>query len=136
MATAAQAALGGAYASIAVDRAHLGARVQSTATATYTLHTLTLANRGIVKEFTRADGTVFAITWRGPGRPDLRQLLGAHFDTLQADNATQRGPRIRRPLSVNRPDFVVESGGHSGACWGVAVLPQLEPSGFSLSDLN
>ena len=84
---------------------------------------MTLANGGLVREFTRADGTVFAVTWRGPGRPDLRQLLGDHFQTLQADNV-RNGPRTRRPLSVNRSDFIVRTGGHSGAFWGVAFLPQ------------
>jgi hypothetical protein len=79
---------------------------------------------------------VFAVVWRAPGRPDLRQLLGGHFDTLQADNATRVGRRYRRPLAVSRSELVVQSGGHSGAFWGVAVLPGMEPPGFSLNDLK
>ena len=135
LAAPACANLGGAYASVEVDRAHFGARLQSTAAGTYTLHALTLANRGVVKEFTRADGTVFAVTWRGAGRPDLRQLLGEHFQTLQADNVrTDR--RTRRPLSVNRSDFLVVTGGHPGGFWGVAFLPQIAPAGFSTDALK
>jgi hypothetical protein len=132
----AYAFLGGTYASVAGDRAHLAARLQTTAAATHTLHTLALANGGMVREFSRADGAVFAVTWRGPGRPDLRRLLGDKFATLQADNAPRIG-RVRRfPQMVNRPDFVVLTGGHPGAFWGVAFLPQAAPAGFSPSELR
>ena len=132
----AYAHLGGPYASVEADRAHMAASLKSTSAVTHTLHTLTLANGDVVKEYTREDGTVFAVTWRGPGRPDLRQLLGDHFQTLQADNAGRAGPRLRRPMAVNRTDFIVQTGGHSGAFWGAAILPQMEPAGFSASDLK
>jgi hypothetical protein len=128
----AEAALGRAYATVEADRAALGATLKSTSGAGFTLHTLTLANGGVVTEYTRSDGTVFAIAWRGSGRPDLRTLLGDHFDTLQADNP-RIGRRTRRPLSVNRSDLQVVTGGHSGALWGMAVLPQLKPASFSFS---
>jgi len=132
----AHAALGGAYASIATDRAHLAARLQSTSAATHTLHTLTLGNGGMVREFSRPDGTVFAVTWRAPGRPDLRQLLGDHFQTLQSETARHAVRGRRLPMMVNRSDFMVVSGGHSGAFWGVAYLPQAAPPGFSPSELK
>jgi len=132
----ARAALGHAYVSVEIDRAALGATVTSVSAGAYTIHTLALANHGVVKEFTRADGTVFAVAWQGPGRPDLRQLLGEHFDTVQADNAARVGRRTGRPLSVNRTDLVVTTGGHSGAFWGVALIPQLQPAGFSVSSLR
>jgi hypothetical protein len=132
----AHAALGHAYASVETDRAALGATVKSTSAGGYTLHTLALPNHGVVKEFTRADGTVFAVAWQGPGRPDLRQLLGEHFDTLQADNTGRIGRHMRRPLAVSRSDLLVTSGGHSGAFWGVALIPPLQPAGFSASSLK
>jgi hypothetical protein len=135
LAAPACANLGGPYASVEADRAHFGASLQSTATATHTVHALTLANRGMIKEFSRADGTVFAVTWRGAGRPDLRQLLGEHFQTLQADNV-RTGRRTRQPLSVNRSDLVIMTGGHPGGFWGVAFLPQQAPAGFSTGELK
>jgi hypothetical protein len=135
LAAPACAHLGGSYASVEADRARFAARLQSTAAASHAVHVLILANGGQVKEFTRADGTVFAVTWRGAARPDLRQLLGEHFQTLQDDNA-RTGLRTRRPLRVDRPDFVVRTGGHPGGFWGVAFLPQLAPAGFSTDALK
>ena len=132
----ARAALGHAYASVETDRAALGATIKSASAGAYTLHTLALPNHGVVKEFTRSDGTVFAVAWQGPGRPDLRQLLGEHFDTIQADAAARVGRHMRRPLSVNRSDLVVTTGGHPGAFWGAAMIPQLQPAGFAASSVK
>jgi hypothetical protein len=131
----AQAALGRAYASVETDRAALRASLRSSASAGFTAHTLALANGGVVTEYTRTDGTVFAVAWTGSGRPDLRTLLGDHFATLQADNP-RVGRRTRRPLSVNRTDLQIVTGGHSGAFWGVAVLPELKPASFTASALK
>jgi hypothetical protein len=114
----------------------MGAHMRASTAGDYSVQTLTLPNQGVVKEFVRGDGTVFAIAWRSPGRPDLRQLLGAHFETLQADNLRAEGPRLRRPMSVNRSDLVVHSAGHSGAFFGLAYMPRLAPAGFSVSELN
>jgi hypothetical protein len=83
----------------------------------------------------RPDGVVFAVTWRGQGRPDLRQLLGDSFQTMQADNTPRGGRRTRTPLSVRRPDLMIQSGGHSGAFWGIAYLPKMAPAGFPVGDL-
>ena len=129
----AHATLGHAYDSVVADRAHMAARMSSTRMSTHTVHALETPGGGMVREFAGADGQVFAVAWRGPGRPDLRQLLGERFDTLQADNA--RRPRLRRtPMTVSRDDFVVRTGGHPGAFWGVAYLPRQLPAGFSGQD--
>jgi hypothetical protein len=127
--------LGGARATVAVDRVRMAASRTAIAAGAYTLDVMTLPNGVSVKEYSRADGTVFAVSWMGSGRPDLRLLLGTHFAALQSDNV-RKGPRTRRPLSVDRADFLVRSGGHSGAFWGVAVLPQAAPAGFSATDLR
>ncbi|MGC1302224.1 MAG: DUF2844 domain-containing protein, partial [Caulobacteraceae bacterium] len=123
--------------SVDTDRAHFAARMVSVASGTHTAHTLTLPNGGVVREYTRPDGTVFAVSWHGPGRPDLRQLLGPSFDILQADQATHAGHRPRRtPLAVNRSDLIIHSGGRPGAFWGLAYLPNEAPAGFSGKDLQ
>ncbi len=135
LAAPALASLGAPRDTVETDRAHMAASRTSRAGAAYAVDIMALANGGTVKEFSRPDGTVFAVTWVGPARPDLRQLLGSHFSTIQTDNV-RRGPRTRRSLSVNRTDFVVQSGGHSGAFWGVAILPGVTPAGFSAASVR
>jgi hypothetical protein len=130
------AALGGATSSIEVDRAHLAARSSTVVNAAYTVHIMTLPNGGTVKEFERSDGVVFAIAWRGPARPDLRQLLGARFETMQSDILVSNRRRLRAPLTDERSDFVLHSAGHSGAFVGSALLPQMAPADFSVSALQ
>ncbi len=133
----AHAVLGGNYNSVETDRLHMAAQVKTSAAASFSIHLLTLANGTRVREFTRGDGTVFAVDWHGPGRPDLRQLLGTYFDTMQADNAIPVGRRrTRQPLAVSRTDFVLRTAGHPGAFQGVAILPKLAPAGFSATDLK
>lgn len=137
IAPAAHATLGGAYNTIETDRAHLAATAQAASSIGFTVSTLTLANNATVREYSRPDGVVFAITWHGSSRPDLRQLLGSRFDTLQADNTAAAGRRrARGPMTVNRSDFVVRTSGHPGAFSGVAYLPGLAPAGFSASSLR
>jgi len=130
------ATLGGVSASIEADRAHLAARSSTIVNAAYTVHIMTLPNGGTVKEFERSDGVVFAISWRGPSRPDLRQLLGNRFAVMQADIVTTSRRRLRAPLTDERSDFVLHSSGHSGAFVGSAYLPQAAPANFSVSALQ
>ena len=133
---AARAELGGP-ASIAADSDRMRATVNSVTVGSYTRHDLTRANAGMVHEFTNADGHVFAITWHGPGKPDLRLLLGHYFSALQADGArTARSMHaLRRPLQVSRADLQIQTGGHMGWFHGVALIPSLAPADFSPADL-
>jgi hypothetical protein len=130
------ASLGGASASIETDRAHLAAKSSTILNADYSVNVMTLPNGGTVREFERSDGVVFAVTWRGPSRPDLRQLLGSRFSVLQSDLAAHTGRRHRGRLSDARSDFVLHGAGHSGAFVGSAYLPQMAPAGFSVSALK
>jgi hypothetical protein len=130
------AALGRDHTSIEADRAHLAARSSTIVNAAYTVHVMTLPNGGTVKEFERSDGVVFALSWSGPSRPDLRQLLGDRFEGMQADILARKGRRLRGRLSDERSDFVLHSTGHSGAFVGGAYLPQLAPANVSVSDLH
>jgi len=133
---AARAELGGRYASVMADSVQLRARVKSVPATNYTVHQMSLANGGEVRQFAAADGTVFAVAWNGPGRPDLRQLLGPRFDVVQAANAPAPGHFRRHALSVQHPDFVVQTGGHPGAFFGVAYLPQALPAGVTGSEIH
>lgn len=136
IAPAAHAELGGAMTGVQADRAHLAARLTSTPAGTHVRHDMTLPNGASVREFTNANGRVYALTWSGPGKPDLRALLGSYFARLQTDNG-HFNPRARRqPLQVVRSDVVIQSGGHMGYFWGLAYIPALAPAGFAVTDLQ
>jgi hypothetical protein len=92
-----------------------------------------MPNGTIVREFANADGIVFAVTWRGPFPPDLRQMLGTYFQKYQS--APRAGPHGHTHDVVQEPDLVVHSGGHLRAFLGNAYVPQLVPQGVSIEQL-
>ena len=96
----------------------------------YATCTTALATGTRVSEFVSAQGLVFALAWSGPVMPDLRALLGKHFDTLLAEQA--RMPRAGRAnVAVDLPGIVINSGGHMRAFEGSAWLPSELPAGFN-----
>ncbi len=133
----AEAELGGPISSVRADGARMGAQIASTNMGDYMRHALTRANGGTVHELTNAAGQVFAVTWSGPGKPDLRSLLGSYFTTFQAANdvpgRTMHG--LRRPAQVNQSDLQIQTEGHMGWFRGVTLIPSLAPAGFSARDL-
>jgi hypothetical protein len=138
----AHAELGGTVSGVQADGARMARRVASVTLGGFTRHDLTRANGGMVREFTNAKGQVFAITWSGPGKPDLRTLLGRYFSTFQAGSgftAFRAGGRTmhspRRPPQVSQPDLQVQTGGHMGWFNGVALVPSLAPAGFAPASL-
>ncbi|MGZ3304506.1 MAG: DUF2844 domain-containing protein [Asticcacaulis sp.] len=132
----AQASLGARRESIDADRSHLRARLKSTAAGSYTVHELTGDGGAVTREYTNGAGTVFAVSWVGPSRPDLKQLFGDYFDRFQADNRPAGRIRMRRALAAHDLDFIVNTGGHPGAMWGYAILPGAVPQGFSMDSLR
>ncbi|HVZ29241.1 MAG TPA: DUF2844 domain-containing protein [Asticcacaulis sp.] len=130
----AQAALGGKSASVDADRQHLHARMSRAQSSGFTVQDLATDDGTVTREYISSSGVVFAVTWAGPARPDLKQLFGPYYDRFQAAN-TGKGPG-RRPLRADNFDFVVRSGGHSGDFWGFAYLPYETPAGFDLSLLT
>ncbi|ESQ84091.1 hypothetical protein AEAC466_10115 [Asticcacaulis sp. AC466] len=132
-ATPAHATLGGKLDSVERDRARLAPRSLTRLPGIgYTVHEMTMENATVVREYSRTDGTVFAVSWIGPQRPDLKSLFGdSYFTRFQADNQTTGRIRARRALAATHSDFLVRTGGHSGAFWGMAFLPSAAPSGVS-----
>ena len=138
LATAAQAELGGSFASVKTDGGRMNARMASMSMRNYARHDLTRANGGLVHEFTNAAGQVFAVTWSGPGKPDLRAVLGRYFATYQSSATGGVGRArhaLRRPAQVDQADLQIQTAGHMGWFHGVAFIPSLAPAGFSTSDL-
>lgn len=131
----AHAVLGGDAASIAADRAQAGANlVQTLPGALYTVYEMETPSGTAVREYVSRTGRVFAVAWSGPALPDLRQLLGAYFETYtEAAQAQQAGPG---PMNVLTPGLVVQSGGRMRALFGRAYLPQLVPQGVGVDEIR
>lgn len=92
--------------------------------AAYTDIRHALPSGTVVHEYADASGQVFAVSWAGPFKPDLKLLLGRHFDRLAA------GVGERSRLDVTTGALVIQSGGHMGAFEGRAWLPARLPAGF------
>lgn len=137
LSTTASAKLGGSVSSVTADRGRMAISMNSVAMGRYTRHDLKRPNGGAVREFTNADGTVFAVTWSGPGKPDLQTLLGPYFSTFQASSVStaRQMHSLRRPPQVAQRDLQIQAGGHMGWFHGVAYIPSLAPAGFSVGDL-
>lgn len=133
----AQAELGGPLSSVRTDSGRMGAKMASSSMGRYARHDLTRTNGGNVREFTNAAGQVFAVTWSGPGKPDLRVVLGRYFPMLQASaGANGRAMHsLRHPQQAAQPDLLIQTGGHMGWFHGVAFVSSLAPSGFAVADL-
>jgi hypothetical protein len=93
----------------------------------------TLKSGTVVHEFVDASGSVFAVTWSGPFKPDLKELLGRHFDAL---GQGAQGGATPAASAAKRDEVVVQSGGHMGAFEGRAWLPSRLPAGFDTQEMK
>lgn len=122
------AALDEAPSDLPATKVHRTAGTTS-AGAGYTDIARTLESGTVVHEFVDATGSVFAVTWSGPFKPDLKLLLGRHFGALAA--GAQRGSPNGRSDGA-----VVQSGGHMGAFEGRAWIPARLPAGFDTQEMK
>ena len=119
-----------------VRRAHGQAiRLTPSTTGSYTVHETTLPTGTLVRQYVSSTGVVFAVIWSGPFMPDLRQLLGPHFDTMVA-RQTKENRADHRFVSQHEPDMVIESGGHPRSFVGRAYLPSALPAGVVEKDIQ
>lgn len=108
---------------------------KSSGLTTYTELEKKLDSGTAIHEYLDVTGTVFAVSWSGPFLPDLKEVLGPHFDTMVAHvNNTPHAGRSR--LVVTRDDVVIISGGHMGAFKGQAWIPAKLPAGFKPADIK
>lgn len=132
----AAAALGGPVSTIATEQVRIKAtlrtqNIANTGNVNYSVHELTTEIGTVIREYADASGTVFAVTWQGPTKPDLDLLLGQYFQTFLAAPAQPgTGPKF-----INQPGLVVFSGGHPRAFAGRAYLPGLIPTGVDINAL-
>jgi len=99
----------------------------------------TTSDDGMVqREYLTADGTVFAVAWRGPRRPELSVLLGTRYARQMSDNARaqrQLGRGSHATTSQVDEDFAVHASSHQRLSAGVAWLPRMLPAGVDPDSL-
>jgi hypothetical protein len=130
----ASAALGELESSVKVDAAQVQGSIKIQERTLYRVHEIQTPSGTIVREFVSPAGTVFAVAWRGPMMPNLRQTLGQYFDNYVA--ASKLKEAHHRRVQIHQDDLVVESAGHMRAFAGRAYLPGAIPSGVNLGDLQ
>jgi len=132
-ATPAWAALGGDPEPAAADQKHTYARMQIVKKPSYTVHELDAGTGTLVREYVGPDGKVFGVSWRGPFRPDLRELLGDSYQTYLAANKPRMG---RAPVNISLPGLYVHMSGRQRAFYGRAYLPPRVPQGVSTDEIR
>ena len=131
------ASLGGDVSSVQTDQLRMQSTQQTTAKQSYTVYELRAATGTVVREYASPTGTVFAVAWQGPWLPDIRQILGTYFEQYAQAAKAQSGTRMgRRPLMIEQPGLVVQSGGHPRAFVGKAYVPGMVPQGVRAEDLQ
>ena len=130
----AMAGLGDTVTSIQSDVAKMKGQLRVKAAAGYTVQEITTPAGTLVREYVSPAGVVFAVSWRGPAVPDLRQTLSRYFPQLQAAEKTQR--LGHHHLEVRQSGLVVRASGHMRDFFGMAYVPSLLPANFAVSDIQ
>ena len=134
LALPAWAELGGNAASIKADQNKMNGTLKVTTTSNYVVHEIQSPEGVKVREYVGSGGTIFGVSWQGPFKPNLKQLLGPYFD--QFVNAAQAHRTTRGPATVQLPGLVVETGGHMRSFVGRAYIPQMVPQGVSANSIQ
>lgn len=134
----AQAALGEPFVAQtsedeAVAAAPLSAVVRVSRAATHTTHERQTPAGATIHEYVGKDGKVFAVTWKGPFRPNLRELLGTYYDIAFSSAPIHRS---RGLVTIRVPGLVVVMGGRPRAWQGRAYLEDALPAGLSPESLQ
>ena len=132
------AALGDNVVSVSNDRLHMHAQLKGvTSSAAFTVHEMTAPSGTLVREYVSASSTVFAVSWTGPAKPDLRQLFGSYFPGyVSASSKARHGAATRRHFELREPDLIVESAGRMRAFHGRAYVPSLLPPGITPDEIR
>ena len=131
---AARAALGDDAAAVAADQARLGANLQVRQLGGYAIHELSAPTGTKIREFVSDSGKVFAVAWSGGFRPNLRDLMGAHYDRFIAGT---RGRRATRGIArIELPGMSVVMGGHLRTFFGRVILTDQLPGGVTPAELR
>lgn len=124
------ASLGGDASSVEADRAHMKALTQVNQTDSYDVHQMQNTAGTMVSEYVSpSSGKVFAVSWQGQFPPDMQQVLGAYFQQYSAALQSQERRYGHRPLNIQQPGLVIQTGGHMRAYFGRVYIPAMMPEG-------
>jgi Protein of unknown function (DUF2844) len=127
------AALGEAESTVTADAQQLKGSIKSTARLNYRIHEIELPSGTVLREYA-AGGNVFAVAWKGPAMPDLRQALGRYFDVYVGALKVKRAGRGQS--AIQQGGLVVQSSGHMRAFAGRAYVLQAVPEGTSMDEVR
>jgi hypothetical protein len=128
------AALGGNLSSIEDDQLKMKGTLRTTVGERYTVHEIQTSQGTLVREYVAPSGVVFAVSWRGPKMPDLRQTLGNYF--TQFTDAPRPVHPNHAHFAISEPNLVLQSSGHMRAYFGRAYDPQLLPANVPVTDIQ
>jgi hypothetical protein len=131
------ASLGRNATSVQEDVAKMQGTLRTSSGNSYTLHEIQTPTGVAIKEYASPVGQVFAVTWKGPFHPDLRQLLGPYYDEYVRAVRTQRAQRAGHgPILIQHAGLVVEISGHLRSFTGRAYIPQQLPASMHVEDIR
>lgn len=89
---------------------------------------------GKVRQFIADGGKVFGVAWSGSWRPDLRELMGSHYERYLA---AMKGKRLARgPVRIELPGLILVMGGHQRAFFGRVYLLDQMPANTRPQDIH
>ena len=106
----------------------------SAAAASYTMREANGADGVTIHEYVLPSNVVFAVTWQGPVRPDMSELLGSYFPNFT--NAGDGRARGVGPMVEHNGDFHIESAGRAGAFSARRICRASFPPMFAWSNCN
>jgi len=128
LSTPALAALGDDVSTVAADQARFHADLTVAQRGNYAVHQLAMPAGVRLRHFVGSNGTVFAVSWSGGWRPNLRDVMGRHYDDFIA--ATRGMPLKRGVARIETHGMVVVMGGPQRASFGHVYLTDLVPADF------
>jgi hypothetical protein len=135
--TAPAAGLGESAHSLPTVRRAVQGAAQNPGAPLYNVYTATTDGGTAVNEYATPEGTIFAVTWRGPMPPNLQQLFGSYYTRYQAAAAAADGAQLNdhRHQNLSRDDLVVTAISRQRYFRGRAYVRSLVPPGVAIDDL-
>ncbi|HEY1874391.1 MAG TPA: DUF2844 domain-containing protein [Steroidobacteraceae bacterium] len=130
------AGLGGDANSVEADRVSMKAVLRVTPFVGYDVHEIQTAAGTVIHEYVSTQGKVFAVSWHGPGLPDLAQLLGSYSAQLAQAQAGSHSRYNHHHLRIETPEVVMQSDAYLRSRSGRAWVPALFPQSLSPKDIG